>query len=210
MSYEYLYKIVIFGDSYTGKTNFMNKYVSNAKYQVHIPTIGVDFNTTQITSPDGKNIKVHFWDTAGLPKFRNITRAYYGSIAAAVLLFDTSTLSSFESLPRWLADFNMSNTHVTIPTLILGTIYKKQRVVSYETAKRFADKNKVLYDEIDFNENYSINTPPNDILEPLWEKIWQKFIVEDNICLGVKKRSDLLLYNKSSNPPSSKNTHISS
>jgi small GTP-binding protein len=198
MSHEYLYKVVLFGDSSTGKTNFLNKYILKEDYQYRRQTIGVDFNARLIASPTGKNIKVHFWDTSGDPRFRSITRSYYGGVAAAILMYDTSNLDSFENLPRWIDDFNLSNRHVKIPMIILGTRYKNGRVISYDTGKRFADKCKVFYDEIDLNENYPIDIAPFDILQPMWDEIWQKFVIEDNICVGVKKRDDLLMYNKPS------------
>ena len=86
MSYELMYKIVIFGDSSTGKTNFMNKYVKNEEFKQRMPTIGVDFDAKLIKSPYNRDIKVHFWDTSGSNKFVNITRSYFASVAGAVLI----------------------------------------------------------------------------------------------------------------------------
>lgn len=196
MSYELLYKIVIFGDSSTGKTNFLNKYITNEDFKPRPPTLGVDFNATLIKSPYNNNIKVHFWDTSGSNKFLNITRSYYACIAGAVLMFDTSKLSSFENLPKWLHDFNMSNKYNDVPILILGTIYNKKRVVPYYKAKQFADKNNVFYDELDFNDKRRINIKPNDIMQPIWDDIWLKYILEDKPCMGVRKYEDYINYNK--------------
>ena len=45
MSYEYLYRIVIIGDSGVGKTTFMNKYI-NKNFKISpVPTVGIDFGS---------------------------------------------------------------------------------------------------------------------------------------------------------------------
>ena len=201
MAHEYLYKVVIFGDKNTGKSNFINKYISNDNFKNLRPTIGVDFNAKYITSPYGKNIKVHFWDTSGDKKFINITRSYYGGIGGAILMYDTSNLETFESLPSWLYDFNICNRHVKIPLIVIGMVTDKPRVISHTRAKRFADLNKVFYNEINVKNNYRIDIPPHDILQPVWDEIWLKFVIENNICLGVKKMD-----NDQHNPVHSENS----
>lgn len=194
MSYELLYKIVIIGDSSTGKTNFLSKYITNEEFTHRLPTLGIDFNAKLIKSPFNNNIKVHFWDTSGSKKFINITRSYYTCVAGAIIMFDTSNLSSFENLPKWLNDFNMSNKYNDIPILIIGTIYNKKRVVPYDKVRQFAEKNKVFYDELDFNDKRTINQKPYDIMQPIWEDIWLKFVLEDKPCMGVRKYENYINY----------------
>ena len=77
MNYDYLYRIVLFGDSAVGKTSFMNKYIKNDDIQNYLPTIGVDFgakiikydNHKIIKYDNHKIIKVHLWDTSGNNNF---------------------------------------------------------------------------------------------------------------------------------------------
>ena len=66
MSYEYLYRIVIIGDSGVGKTTFMNKYIANKNFKISpVPTVGIDFGSKIIDGPENKKIKIHLWDTSG-------------------------------------------------------------------------------------------------------------------------------------------------
>ena len=55
MEYDYLYKIILLGDSGSGKTSIMNRYLDNrTPGGIHEPTIGVDFrlkSETEITGP---------------------------------------------------------------------------------------------------------------------------------------------------------------
>ena len=60
----------------------------------------------------------------------------------------------------------------------------------------FAKKNNVFYDEIDFTNRCPINKKPDDILQPLWDDIWLKYVLQDNPCMGVRKYVVQCDYNK--------------
>ena len=123
MSYEYLYRIVILGDSCSGKTSFMNKYISNEHKIINLPTIGVDFNARIINGPENKKIKVHLWDTSGNKNFRSIARSYFGGVAGAIMLYNVGYRDTFNNLPHWLDDFRLSNRYTDIPLLVLSKFY---------------------------------------------------------------------------------------
>ena len=62
------YKIVIVGNSNTGKTSLMNRYI-NDKFTSHVPsTIGIDFTHKEL----GDETKLTIWDTAGQERFQSI------------------------------------------------------------------------------------------------------------------------------------------
>ena len=71
--YDMLFKIVIIGDSYVGKTNILSKYLKN---EFNEATIGVEFGSKTFTI-DNHIIKVQIQDTAGQEKYKAITNAYY-------------------------------------------------------------------------------------------------------------------------------------
>jgi small GTP-binding protein len=62
--YDYLFKIVIIGDSGVGKTNLLSRYATNSFTMDSKPTIGVEFSI-KTHKIDGKTIKNQIWDTAG-------------------------------------------------------------------------------------------------------------------------------------------------
>lgn len=47
--YDYLFKIVIVGDSGAGKTNILSQYTKNEFFEDSKPTIGVEFATKTIS-----------------------------------------------------------------------------------------------------------------------------------------------------------------
>ncbi|KAL8162900.1 hypothetical protein V2J09_014389 [Rumex salicifolius] len=98
---EYLFKIVIIGDSAVGKSNLLSRYARN-EFSTHTKaTIGVEFQT-QSMEIDGKEVKAQIWDTAGQERFRAVTSAYYRGAVGALVVYDISRSSTFESVSRWL------------------------------------------------------------------------------------------------------------
>ena len=55
--YDFLFKLIIVGDSNVGKTNIMSKYIHNQFNYTSKSTIGVEFGGKTI-EVKGKNIKI--------------------------------------------------------------------------------------------------------------------------------------------------------
>jgi Ras-related protein Rab-11A len=62
--YEYLFKLVLIGDSGVGKSNLLLRFTRNEFNLESKSTIGVEFATKSLNI-DGKVIKAQIWDTAG-------------------------------------------------------------------------------------------------------------------------------------------------
>ena len=60
--YDYLFKVVIIGDSGVGKSNLLSRFTRNEFHLDSKSTIGVEFATRSIQH-DGKIIKAQIWDT---------------------------------------------------------------------------------------------------------------------------------------------------
>jgi len=98
---EYLFKIVIIGDSAVGKSNLLSRYARN-EFNMHSKaTIGVEFQT-QCLEIDSKEVKAQIWDTAGQERFRAVTSAYYRGAVGALIVYDISRRTTFDSVGRWL------------------------------------------------------------------------------------------------------------
>ena len=74
--YDYLFKVVLIGDSGVGKSNLLSRFTRNEFNLESKSTIGVEFATKSIQT-EGKTIKAQIWDTAGQERYRAITSAYY-------------------------------------------------------------------------------------------------------------------------------------
>ncbi|GAB1293316.1 Ras-related protein Rab-8A [Apodemus speciosus] len=82
-TYDYLFKLLLIGDSGVGKTCVLFRFSEDAFNSTFISTIGIDFKIRTIEL-DGKRIKLQIWDTAGQERFRTITTAYYRGAMANV------------------------------------------------------------------------------------------------------------------------------
>ena len=74
--YDYLFKILLIGESGVGKSCLLLKYADDTYTDSYMSTIGVDFKI-KTENINGKNVKLQIWDTAGQERFRTITSSYY-------------------------------------------------------------------------------------------------------------------------------------
>ncbi|CAN1850456.1 Ras-related protein Rab-2-B [Linum perenne] len=65
MSYAYLFKYIIIGDTGVGKSCLLLQFTDKRFQPVHDLTIGVEFGARMITI-DNKPIKLQIWDTVPL------------------------------------------------------------------------------------------------------------------------------------------------
>ena len=86
-SFDYLFKVVLIGDSAVGKSQLLSRFTRNEFMLQSKSTIGVEFATRSI-QVDGKTVKAQIWDTAGQERYRAITSAYYRGAVGALLVYD--------------------------------------------------------------------------------------------------------------------------
>ncbi|CCW63566.1 unnamed protein product [Phytomonas sp. EM1] len=151
------FKIVIIGDSGVGKSNMMTRYTTNEFSQDTPATIGVEFMTKSIKM-EGRDAKVQIWDTAGQERFRAISRSIYHGAKGAMLVYDITNQSSFDSIPTWLRELR-----VFVPTtcciFLIGNKCDLEhlRVVKKEVADRFAQENGLSFLETSALEKTNVD-----------------------------------------------------
>ena len=89
-------KIILLGDSGVGKTSFLLRFTDNIFHQSYGTTIGVDFKTKEMTVANRK-VALNIWDTAGQERFKSIGHAYYREADGIIILYDTTSKTSFKS-----------------------------------------------------------------------------------------------------------------
>lgn len=73
--YDYLFKVVLIGDSGVGKSNLLSRFTKNEFSLESKSTIGVEFATRSL-NVDGKVVKAQIWDTAGQERFETVSLSY--------------------------------------------------------------------------------------------------------------------------------------
>ncbi|XP_069031269.1 ras-related protein Rab-8B isoform X2 [Embiotoca jacksoni] len=100
-TYDYLFKLLLIGDSGVGKTCLLFRFSEDAFNTTFISTIGIDFKIRTVEL-DGKKIKLQIWDTAGQERFRTITTAYYRGAMGIMLVYDITNEKSFDNIRNWI------------------------------------------------------------------------------------------------------------
>ena len=97
---EYKFKYIIVGDSNVGKTSIIETFVNEDYNMEKLSTIGINFNFKLINFKD-KYVKIHFWDTGGLERFKSIVRVYFKNSTVVFLTYDVTDEISFNNIKNW-------------------------------------------------------------------------------------------------------------
>jgi len=137
--YDYLFKLVLIGDSGVGKSCLLLRFADDAFTESYISTIGVDFRFRTLKI-DQKTVKLQIWDTAGQERFRTITSAYYRGADGIIMVFDVTNMESFDHVNDWLKEVNRYAAEGTVKLLVGNKSDRTaDKVVTEAQAKEFAD-----------------------------------------------------------------------
>ena len=155
--YDYLFKVLLLGDSDVGKSSLILRYTEETFNSKLVNSIGVDFKMKK-KEIDGKVIKVQIWDTAGHERFRSITYSYYRGANAIIIVFDLSDQKSFISITEWLKQIEKHAKENVFKFLVGNKMdLVDERKVSFEEAKQYADEHDLPYIETSAKEGININ-----------------------------------------------------
>lgn len=134
---DYLFKLVLIGDSGVGKTQLLSRFTNSGFTHEHECTIGVEFATKTVEVGD-KLVKVQIWDTAGQERFRALTAAYYNGAVGAMICYDITRPSSFKNVELWLQELK-SYGQPTMAMVLIGnkTDLRQQQKVHTEEVVDF-------------------------------------------------------------------------
>ncbi|XP_074574144.1 ras-related protein Rab11B-like [Curcuma longa] len=166
--YDYLFKVVLIGDSGVGKSNLLSRFTRNEFSLESKSTIGVEFATRSIRVDD-KVIKAQIWDTAGQERYRAITSAYYRGAVGALIVYDITRHVTFESLERWLKELR-DHTDSNIVIMLVGNKadLRHLRAVSTEDAKDFAERERAFFMETSALESVNVEDAFTEVLTQIY------------------------------------------
>ena len=93
-------KIILVGDSGTGKTNLITVTAGYEFNSNTLSTTSCSFVQKDIKK-DGKNYKINLWDTIGQEKYRSLTKIFLKDSKIVIFVYDITSRESFDSLPFW-------------------------------------------------------------------------------------------------------------
>lgn len=157
-TYDFLFKLLLIGDSGVGKTCILVRFSEDAFNSTFISTIGIDFKIRTVEI-DGKKIKLQIWDTAGQERFRTITTAYYRGAMGIMLVYDVTTEKSFENIRNWIRNIE-ENASADVEKMILGNKcdLQESRVVDQERGRVLAEEHGVKFMETSAKSGLNVET----------------------------------------------------
>nr|ABR17569.1 unknown [Picea sitchensis] len=177
---DYLFKVVLIGDSAVGKSNLLSRYARNEFHMNSKATIGVEFQT-QSMEFDGKEIKAQIWDTAGQERFRAVTSAYYRGAVGALVVYDISRRHTFESVGRWLDELKM-HSDMNIVTMLVGNKCDLEtlREVPIEESKALAEAEKLFFIETSALNATNVNDAFQIVIKEVYNNMSRKALNSDS------------------------------
>ncbi|KAH7856968.1 hypothetical protein Vadar_007394 [Vaccinium darrowii] len=177
---EYLFKVVIIGDSAVGKSNLLSRYARN-EFNLHSKaTIGVEFQT-QSMEIDGKEVKAQIWDTAGQERFRAVTSAYYRGAVGALVVYDISRRTTFESVERWLEELK-THSDTTVARMLVGNKCDLENIrdVSVEEGKSLAEAEGLFFMETSALDATNVQNAFEIVIKEIYNNVSRKVLNSDS------------------------------
>ncbi|KAL7088535.1 hypothetical protein ACP275_13G132700 [Erythranthe tilingii] len=173
---DYLFKIVLIGDSAVGKSNLLARFARDEFYPNSKSTIGVEFQTQKIEI-NGKEIKAQIWDTAGQERFRAVTSAYYRGAVGALLVYDISRRQTFESIGRWLNELH-THSDMNVVTILVGnkSDLRDAREVRVSEGKALAEAQGLFFIETSALDSSNVGVAFQTVVREIFNILSKKVI----------------------------------
>ena len=131
-------KLILLGDSGVGKTNLINVTMGKKFLENDNVTITASFSEKTFEI-DSNKYKIYFWDTAGIERYRGVTKLYYKGSDIVIFVYDITSIKSFNSLKEWIKETKeiIENDYVCGIVGNKKDLYKEQQISDKES-KEFA------------------------------------------------------------------------
>ncbi|KAM9375011.1 ras-related protein Rab-8B [Phaethornis superciliosus] len=186
-TYDYLFKLLLIGDSGVGKTCLLFRFSEDAFNTTFISTIGIDFKIRTIEL-DGKKIKLQIWDTAGQERFRTITTAYYRGAMGIMLVYDITSEKSFDNIKNWIRNIE-EHASSDVERMILGNKcdMNEKRQVSKEKGEKLAIDYGIKFLETSAKSSINVEEAFFTLARDIMTKLNRK--MNDNSSSGAGSQS---------------------
>ena len=180
-STQFIFKIVLLGDSGVGKSNLVFRFTRNEFNKDSKSTIGVEFATKTVQIDDNKLVKAQIWDTAGQERYRSIASSYYRGAVGALLVYDVTDRNSFNHVPMWLKEVE-ENAEKDCLIMLVGNKMDLQehRTVFVRDGRSFARKNGLAFIETSALDATGVETAFQRILQEIYKTQTKKQLKNAN------------------------------
>ena len=157
-NYDYLFKILVIGDSFVGKTSLIRRFSDDIFIENDFLSIGIDFILKK-KEIDDKLIKVQVWDPCiGNDRFWNLRTLFYRGTLGIIITYDITDEQKFINLRIWI-DKIILQAPIDTRLMLVGNKcdLSNERKVTEEEGKKLADEFGMLFFETSAKTGYNVN-----------------------------------------------------
>ena len=176
-NYEYIFKVVLVGDSGVGKSNLFTRFTRNTFRMQTLPTIGLDFDAKNMVI-DSKTVRTQIWDTAGQERFKALASTYYRGALGALLVYDVTERDTFQDLERlWLQELRLHADDKIAVTLVGNNAdLRHLRTVTVEGGRCFAEKHGLSFVETSALDSTNVDSAFENIITGIYRRASRRSI----------------------------------
>lgn len=178
MSYAFLAKCVIVGETGVGKSCLLLQFAEKRFREDHCATIGAEFGT-RLVSVDENKIKLQIWDMAGQESFRTSMRAYCHGAVGALLVYDARRSGTFASLTGWLEELRQHSGAALAVVLVGNKCDLEHCEVSHEQGLEFAQQNGLTFLETSAKTAHNVEEAFVQMARRLFEQVQSNSVAHD-------------------------------
>uniref|UniRef100_A0A1A8JSF1 small monomeric GTPase n=1 Tax=Nothobranchius kuhntae TaxID=321403 RepID=A0A1A8JSF1_NOTKU len=170
-NFDYMFKILIIGNSSVGKTSFLFRYADDSFTPAFVSTVGIDFKVKTIYRND-KRIKLQIWDTAGQERYRTITTAYYRGAMGFLLMYDITSQETFCAVQDWATQIKTYSWESAQVVLVGNKLdLEEDRQVPAEDGRRVARELGFQFFEASAKDNVNVKQVFDKLVDVICEKM---------------------------------------
>ncbi|GMS96643.1 hypothetical protein PENTCL1PPCAC_18818, partial [Pristionchus entomophagus] len=169
--YDYIFKVVLIGDSGVGKSNLLSRFTRNKFSLETKSTIGVQFDTRTI-QVEAKTVNAHIWDTAGQERYRSMPYSYYRGAVGALIVYDITKHGTFKNVDHWLKELR-DYAKLEIMIMLVGnkSDLRHLRAVPIDEAELYAEKNNISLIETSALDNTNVEAAFTNIMTEIYKMV---------------------------------------
>lgn len=99
--YPEIAKLILVGQTGTGKTAIYNRLIFESFYEGTNATIVTSKTTKTITLESGEEFTIEVWDTAGQEKYRSLNKKFYQNAVFVLLIYSIIDRNSLDELSNY-------------------------------------------------------------------------------------------------------------
>ena len=142
-------KIIVIGNSNTGKTSFVNKWTKGTFTDNYKATVVSEFSFKVFQFKD-KYYRIQLWDLAGQDKNTHITKIFSKNSHGCIVLCDITNKETLNDTLKWKESVDESTRFIDgeiIPSVLVQNkidLVDEESLKDEEEIKKFAEDNKYI------------------------------------------------------------------